>query len=29
MMSLYDDKQAGVMDAFKTTSRYLGRYFKH
>ena len=23
MMSLYDDKQAGVKDAFNTTSRYL------
>ena len=23
MMSLYDDKQADVIDAFKTTSRYL------
>ena len=22
-MSLYDDKQAGVKDAFNTTSRYL------
>ena len=23
MMSLYDDKQANVIDAFNTTSRYL------
>ena len=29
MMSLSDDKQADFMDAFKTTSRYLGWYFKH
>ena len=24
MLSLYDDKQADVIDAFNTTSRYLG-----
>ena len=30
MMSLSDDKQADVVEAFNTTSRYtFGRYFKH
>ena len=29
MMSLSDDKQADFIDAFNTTSRYFGRYFKH
>ena len=27
MMSLSDDKQAGVIDAFNTTSRYLDDIF--
>ena len=29
MMSLSVYKQADVIDAFDTTSRYLKRYFKH
>ena len=29
MVSLSGDKQADVIDAFNTTSRYFGRYFKH
>ena len=29
MMSLSDDKQADVIDAFYTTSRLFGRYFKY
>ena len=28
MMSLSDDKQVEVIDAFKTTSRYLDDIFK-
>ena len=28
MMSLSDDKQADIIDAFNTTSRYCGWYFK-
>ena len=27
MMSLFDDKQADIIDAFNTTSRYLDVYF--
>ena len=26
MMSLYDDKQADIIDAFYTTSRYLDKF---
>ena len=26
MMSLYDDKQADIIDAFYTTSRYLDNF---
>ena len=29
MMSLSDDKQADVIDAFNTSSRYFLRYFKY
>ena len=29
MMSLSDDKQADVIDAFYTTCRYLDDIFKH
>ena len=29
MMSLSDDKQADIIDAFNTTSIYFGRYVKH
>ena len=29
MMSLSDDKQADIIDALNTTSRYLGEKFKH
>ena len=29
MMSLSDDKQADVIDAFNTTSRYLDDILKH
>ena len=29
MMSLSEDKQADIIDAFKNTSRYIGRYYKH
>ena len=29
MMSLSDDKQADIIDAFNTTSRYLDDIFKH
>ena len=29
MMSLSDDKQADVIDAFNTTSRYLDKYLKY
>ena len=29
MMSLSDNKQADIIDAFNTTSRYLETYFKH
>ena len=29
MMSHSDDKQAGGIDAFNTTSRCFGRHFKH
>ena len=29
MMSLSDDKQADIIDAFNITSSNFGRYFKH
>ena len=29
MMSLSDDKQADVIDAFNSTSRYFGQCLKH